>query len=50
MFRLRDTSAMIFRGPCHAALTVYTVFPYGYEITEKVKLSVLCCVCCINTD
>lgn len=50
MFRLRDMSAMIFRGPCHAALTVYTVFPHGYERTEKVKLSALCCVGCVNMD
>ena len=49
--RPQDMRAMIFQlPPCHIALTVCVVFPHGYEIIEKVNLSVLSYVICLSSD
>lgn len=47
----RDMRAMIFQlSLCHIALTMCVVFPHGYEIIEKVNLSVLSYVICLYSD
>lgn len=47
----QDMRAMIFQlSSCHIALTVGFVFPHGYEIIEKVNLSVLSYVICPSSD
>lgn len=49
--RPQDISAMIFQlSSRHIALTVCVVFPHGYEIIEKVNLSVLSYVICISAE
>lgn len=49
--RPQDIYAMIFQlSPRHITLRVCDVFPHGYEIIEKVNLSVLSCVIFMSTD
>ena len=47
----QDMNAMIFQlSPCHIASTVCVVFPHGYELIEKVNLSVLSYIICLSSD